>query len=70
MKISKRPGEELLFLCNRDGRSIMTQSSKLIIHSWSVLSHFVMPIAICNKIAALCNDTMALCNETSCRTLQ
>ena len=22
MKISKRPGEELLFLCNRDGRGI------------------------------------------------
>ena len=73
MKISKRPSEELLFLCT-EGRGIyeeyMFKTSKLIIHSWSVLSHFVMPIAICNKIAALCNDIMALCNETSCRTLQ
>ena len=46
MKISKRPTEELLFLCAEDGRVIyeeyMYKTSKLIIHSWSVLSHFVI----------------------------
>ena len=62
MKISKRTGEELLFLCTEDGRGIyeeyMYETSKLIIHLWSVLrtlSHIVIPDVICNKIVALCN---------------
>ena len=51
MKISKRTGEELLFLCNEDGRGIYEEyndTSKLIIPSWSVLSHFVIIVALCN----------------------
>ena len=64
-KISKRPTEELLFLCAEDGRGIceeyMYKTSKVIIHLWSVLSHLVIivalyHIAICNKIVALCNN--------------
>ena len=46
MKISKRPGEELLFFCTEDDRGIyeeyMYETSKLITHSGSVLSHFVI----------------------------
>ena len=65
MKIRKRPGEELLFFCTEDGRKIygeyMYETSKLITHSWSVLAHFVIIVALCNKIVALCNNT--------CRTL-
>ena len=60
MKISKRPSKELLFLCTEDGRGIYEEytyeTSKLIIHSWSVLSHFVIIVALCNKIVALCNN--------------
>ena len=62
MKISKRPDEELLFFCTEDGRGVyeeyMYETSKLIIHSWSVLPHFVIPIALCNeKAVALCNNS-------------
>ena len=65
MKISKRPTEELLFLCAEDVRGIyeeyMYKTSKLIIHSWSVLSHFVIIVALCH--IAICNKIVALCNN-------
>ena len=57
MKICKRPGEELLFFCTEDGRGIYEEyryeTSKLITHSWSVLSHFVIIVALCSKIVGL-----------------
>ena len=65
MKISKRPTEELLFLCAEDGRGIyeeyMYKTSKLIIHSWSVPSHFVIIVALCH--IAICNKIVALGNN-------
>ena len=74
MKISKRPTEELLFLCAEDGRGIYEEHNiitylsctyyvqdKLIIHSWSVLSHFVIIVALCH--IAICNKIVALCNN-------
>ena len=69
MKIRKRPGEELLFFCTEDGRKIyeeyMYETSQLITHSWSVLSHFVIKLShFVITLAALCNKkAVALCNE-------
>ena len=66
-----------LFVCSINSANLVhntrikpEKKKKNYLRQDGVLSHFVIPIALCITVAALCNKkAVALCNKISCRTL-